>query len=202
MKFRLFLLLVGLAAFPSISYAHFRLLEPMSWLVENQLGDPQKAAPCGGTNTDFGKPTYAITDVKGGSTLHVKVQETVFHPGHYRVALAISSPTELPVDPKAETMTNDKGAVMSVSGEVMNPVAPPVIADGLFQHNSKADQPFETDVIVPNINCKSCTLQVIQFMEQHPVNNPGQFTYHHCATLRISADPNKPLDTAWPIERK
>jgi hypothetical protein len=189
------------AAIPAGSSAHFRLLAPASWLVENQLGDPQKAGPCGGTNTDFGKPTYAVTDVRGGTPLHVKVQETVYHPGHYRIALAVNSPTELPLDPKAQTMTNDKGAMISVSGEIMNPVAPPVLADGLFQHNAKTDMPFETDVTVPNINCRSCTLQVIQFMEQHGVNNPGQFTYHHCAVLHITADPAKPLDTAWPPQR-
>ncbi len=194
-------LVLGLMALPGASQAHFRLLAPASWLVENQLGDPQKAAPCGGTNTDFGKPTYAVTDVRGGSSLHIKVQETVYHPGHYRVALAVNSPTELPLDPKAQTMTNDKGAIMSVSGEIMNPAAPPVLADGLFQHDAKTDQPFETDVAMPNINCKSCTLQVIQFMEQHPVNNPGQFTYHHCAVLHITADPAKPLDTIWPKDR-
>jgi hypothetical protein len=140
--------------------------------------------------------------VKGGSLLHVKVQETVYHPGHYRVALAVNSPTELPLDPKAQTMTNDKGAVMSVSGEVMSPVAPPVLADGLFQHDAKTTDPFETDVALPNINCKSCTLQVIQFMEAHPVNNPGQFTYHHCAVLHITADPGKPVDAAWAPERR
>jgi len=192
---------LGLVLFPTLSQAHFRLLAPASWLVENQLGDPQKAAPCGGTNTDFGKPTYAVTDVKGGTALHVKVQETVYHPGYYRVALAVNSPTELPVDPKSQTMTNDKGVVVSVSGEVMNPVAPPVLADGLFVHSAKTDQPFETDVTLPNLNCKSCTLQVIQFMEQHGVNNPGQFSYHHCAVLRITADPAKPLDTFWPKDR-
>ena len=31
----------GLAALPA--QAHFKLLAPASWLVENQLGDPQKA---------------------------------------------------------------------------------------------------------------------------------------------------------------
>lgn len=194
-------LALGLVAFPTWSQAHFRLLAPASWLVENQLGDPQKAAPCGGTNADFGKPTYAVTEAKGGTQLHVKVQETVYHPGHYRVALAVNSPTELPVDPKAQTMTNDKGVVMSISAEVMSPVAPPVLADGLFAHSAKTDQPFETYVTLPNIACKSCTLQVIQFMEQHGVNNPGQFTYHHCAVLRITADPTKPIDAAWPTER-
>jgi hypothetical protein len=33
------------------------------------------------------------------------------------------------------------------------------------------------------------------------VNNPGNFTYHHCAVLHITADPAKPIDPAWPKER-
>jgi len=189
------------AALPLAAQAHFRLLAPASWIEENQLGDPQKAAPCGGTNADFGKPTYAVTDVKGGSLLHVKVQETVYHPGHYRIALSVNSPTELPVDPKAETMTDAGGKVMSVSAPVMNPVMPPVLADGLWVHQAKTADPFETDVTIPNINCKSCTLQVMEFMEQHPVNNPGQFSYHHCAVLHITADPKKAMDAGWAKER-
>ena len=28
------------------------------------------------------------------------------------------------------------------------------------------------------------------------MNNPGMFTYHHCAELQISADSKKPIDTA------
>lgn len=192
---------VALAVAVLPAQAHFRLLAPASWIAENALGDPQKAAPCGGTNADFGKPTYAVTEVTGGSALHIKVQETVYHPGHYRVALAVNSPTELPVDPKAETMTNDKGQVMSVSGAVMSPVAPPVLADGLWPHQAKVSDPFETDVTLPNIDCKSCTLQVMEFMEQHPVNNPGQFSYHHCAVLKITADPKKPIDADWAKER-
>ena len=83
----------------------------------------------------------------------------------------------------------------------MNPVAAPVLVDGIWQHSAKSADPFETDVTIPNITCKSCTLQIVQFMDMHAMNNPGQFTYHHCATLRIKADPSKPLDTAWPKER-
>ncbi len=195
----------GLAAacllVPAGASAHFRLLAPASWIEENRLGDPQKAGPCGGTNTDYGKPTYAVTNVKGGTALHIKVQETVYHPGHYRVALAVNSPTELPPDPKGPTMKNEAGVMISVSAEIMNPVAAPVLADGLWPHQARTDDPFETDVTVPNINCKACTLQVIQFMEQHAPNNPGNYTYHHCAVLRITADPAKPLDAAWPKER-
>ncbi len=189
-----------LACLPIVTYAHFKLVEPASWLIENDLGDPQKAGPCGGSNADWGKPSFAVTQTAGGGRLHIKVQETVYHPGHYRVALAVNSPAELPADPKATTMDTDRGP-RSVSGEIMNPVQMPVLADGLFVHQEKATAPFETDVMLPNINCKKCTLQVIQFMEQHGPNNPGMYTYHHCATLQITADPKKPIDSAWPKER-
>ena len=191
---------VVLLLVPVATQAHFKLLAPASWIIEDERGDPQKAAPCGGTNTDFGKPSWAVTQATGGSALHIRVQETIFHPGHYRVALVVNSPTELPVDPKATTMDTDRGP-RSVSAEIMSPVQPPVLADGLFVHQAKADSPFETDVTLPNINCRRCTIQVIQFMEQHAVNNPGMFTYHHCATVQITADPKKPIDAAWPKER-
>ena len=185
---------------PAVMHAHFKLLEPASWLIEDERGDPQKAGPCGGTNADYGKPSYAVTPAVGGSTLHIKVMETIYHPGHYRVALAVNSPTELPVDPKATTETTERGP-RSVSAEIQNPVQMPVLADGLFVHQAKADGPFETDVTLPNIGCKRCTLQVIEFMEQHAVNNPGMFTYHHCAVVQITPDPKKPIDAAWPKER-
>jgi hypothetical protein len=189
-----------LVVVPTATYAHFRLLEPASWIIENERGDPQKAGPCGGTNTDYGKPSYMVTKVAGGSKLHLKVQETVYHPGHYRVALAVNSPTELPLDPKTETATTEKGP-RSVSAEIQNPVQAPLLADGLFVHTAKVDTPFETDIQLPNITCRKCTLQVIQFMADHAVNNPGMFSYHHCAELQITADPAKPLDKGWPAER-
>ena len=61
--------------------------------------------------------------------------------------------------------------------------------------------PFETDVQLPNINCKKCTLQIVQFMAEHGFNNPGGYSYHHCADLQIARDPAKPLATGWPAER-
>ena len=189
------------AAIPAVMHAHFKLVEPASWIIEDERGDPQKGFPCGGSNTDYGKPSYAVSPATGGSKLHIKVQETIFHPGHYRVALAVNSPAELPVDPKATTETTERGP-RSVSGEIMNPVQVPVLADGLFPHSAKVDTPLETDVTLPNISCKRCTLQVIQFMEQHGPNNPGLYTYHHCATIQITADPKKPIDAGWPKERQ
>ena len=84
-----FVLAVCLAAVPAVTHAHFKLVEPASWILEDDRGDPQKGFPCGGSNTDYGKPSYAVTQAVGGSKLHLKVQETIYHPGHYRVALAV-----------------------------------------------------------------------------------------------------------------
>jgi hypothetical protein len=51
---------------------------------------------------------------------------------------------------------------------------------------------------VPNINCPRCVLQVIQFMAEHARNQDGDYSYHHCAIVTITADPAKPLDNRWP----
>ncbi len=183
--------------------AHFRLLEPASWLIEDNRGDPQKSGPCGGSNSDWGKPSYIISKAVGGQKLHIKVQETVYHPGHYRVSLAVNSPNELPSDPEAATREGERGP-QSVSAKIQDPPQLPVLADGLFVHSTRptgAAAPFEADVLLPNINCKKCTLQIVQFMAEHAFNNPGGYTYHHCANLQITADPSKPLDKGWPAER-
>ena len=201
---RFYLVAAGLMiAVPAAVHAHFKLLEPASWLIEDNRGDPQKAGPCGGTNNDYGKPSYVIGKAVGGQKLHLKVQETVYHPGHYRVALAVNSPTELPLDPETTTRESDRGP-WSVSAAIQNPTRIPVLADGLFVHSTRPTgpmDPWEADVQLPNINCRKCTLQVVQFMADHGFNNPGGYSYHHCANLQITADPAQPLSTGWPAER-
>ena len=127
---------VLMAVVPAAAYGHFRLLEPTSWIIENERGDPQKAGPCGGTNADWGKPTNVIGKAVGGQKLHLRLQETVYHPGHYRVALAVNSRTELPLDPEATTRDSEKGP-QSVSAVIQNPPPIPVLADGLFVHATR-----------------------------------------------------------------
>jgi hypothetical protein len=193
MRFVLALVTTILLA-PQILGAHFTLMAPASWIVENRLGDPQKAAPCGG---DTGTPTNEVTKLTGGQPLHVKVQETVYHPGHYRIALARNR-AELPADPETTTRDTERGP-WSVSAKIQNPAAPPVLVDGLWAHTDRSAiaQPFETDVMIPNITCEKCTLQIIQFMAEHGKNGQGDYSYHHCADVQITADMAKPLDTRW-----
>ena len=204
MKIREKSLLIGLVAialFAPKGIAHFRLVEPASWLEESPMGDPQKSAPCGGTSADPGKPTGKVTTVAGGEKLHIKIQETVFHPGFYRVALAVNSRDELPKDPEPVTKPGPNGPV-SVSAAIQYPPQPPILADGLFQHTSRFDKEQEADVDIPNITCSKCILQIIEFMAAHGLNKDGDFTYHHCAVLQIRANPDKPLDARFPVEKK
>ena len=191
------LMLVGAQA---AGDAHFKLLEPASWLVENDRGDPQKAGPCGGSNTDWGKPSYIVSKAVGGQKLHLKMQETIYHPGHYRVALAVNSPTSCRPIRRHDDQGQREGAAVGVGGD------PEPAADAgarrrtvraLHERPTGTMAPFETDVELPNISCKKCTLQVVQFMAEHGFNNPGGYTYHHCADLQITADPSKPIDPGW-----
>jgi hypothetical protein len=205
---------LGLAAVPVSLSAHFRLLEPAPWITyTNDLGDPQKAGPCGGDPKGDKEAnekllSKAVTKVTGGSKLHLKIQETVFHSGHYRVALSVNSRNELPPDPYAQEKWTDRG-LYSTWGQIQSPPQIPVLADGLFQHYPKPGEPasarpktpmppWETDIELPNITCAKCTLQVIQFMADHVYNQPGGYSYHHCADLAITADPAKPIDKRWP----
>jgi hypothetical protein len=197
----LFAVTVVLAFAPGVR-AHFKLLEPQGWLVEADNGDPQKKAPCGGTSANAGMPSNIVNKIQGGQKLHIKVRETVFHPGHYRIALAVNSRSELPADPMIMTREGARGP-QSVSADIQNPVRIPVLADGLFVHTVRPAVPdeFETDIEIPNINCPKCTLQIIEFMAEHGLNADGDYSYHHCADLQITADTKKPIDTRWPGQR-
>ncbi len=190
-----------LAAAPA-AYAHFILVAPDAWVEVNVLGDPQKAAPCGTSDITKGTPTGKVTAMTGGDMLHIKIKETIYHPGYYRVALSVLDRSELPADPVAETREGARGPI-SVSGKIDPAPKPPVLADGLFFHRERPakDSFWETDIKLPNINCDNCTLQVLQFMEEHGLNKEGDFSYHHCADLKITANPSLPIDKNWPGQK-
>lgn len=177
--------------------AHFVLESPAASLEQNAIGDPQKLGPCGGTAQDAGTPTGAVTELAGGGTLHLKLREAVYHPGHYRVALA-RSPAQLPADPETVTREGPRGPVSASAAIAADPV-PPVLADGLFVHTAPPAQGtfWETDLRVPNVDCQGCVVQVIQWMAEHPGVAEGGFSYHHCATVSITRNPDLETDRAW-----
>jgi MYXO-CTERM domain-containing protein len=180
------LALVGLlAAAPRVARAHIKMSTPADWLVTDSSGDPQKITPCG-VDPTAAASTYPaskmVTTVHTGDKLVVNWTETVPHDGHFRIALAINSRNEL-LDP-AVTASNNDGTPKSVATST----AYPVLADGLFEHTAasvSAGKAYTYTVTIPNTPCTKCTLQLLQFMAEHPAD-PSYF-YHHCADLTILA---------------
>jgi MYXO-CTERM domain-containing protein len=174
--------LVGLATFllPAAAHAHFVLQAPAAATQQSALGDPQKAPPCGDDGSAVA--TGEVTAYQAGETITVTIDETIYHPGHYRIALAVNDPSELPPEP---VVTPDN---VSPCGSAPIDPAPvfPVLADGVFVHDSQFGKPQSIDITLPDdISCTSCTLQIIQFMSNHGLNDPGGCYYHHCATISI-----------------
>ena len=165
------------AATPSLAAAHFFLEEPENWVEQGTLGDPQKTGPCG--NEAPGRPTGAITAYQTGQTITIRFRETIYHPGHFRVALATADRSELPPMPTVPGGSrSDCGSIPS-----RDPPVFPVLADGLIPHTSPLSGVQEMEVTLPEgVTCDHCTLQIVQWMHDHG----APCFYYHCADLSIS----------------
>jgi hypothetical protein len=171
------------------AYAHFKLDSPASRSQQDSLGGPQKSSPCGLSDvtqgSDDSTPTNVVVGLKAGGTVTVSITEEVTHPGHYRVALA-QDMASLPPEP---TVTPGTGFACGSVPIDANPQLP-VLADGLFVHTSSFNGVKQTAQVQlpPGMTCTNCVLQVIEFMGDHGLNNPGGCFYHHCSIVNITAD--------------
>jgi hypothetical protein len=179
------LTLVGaLVVAPGAAQAHIKMSLPLDWIVTNSEGDPQKITPCGvdPTMPKTFTVTNSVTTLHVGDKVTFNWTETVPHDGHFRIALAINSRDEL-TDP-AVTKANSDGT----AAEVAISTAYPVLADNLFPHTAASVSPnkaYTTTVTIPNTPCTKCTMQLLQFMANHPLD-PSYF-YHQCADVTILA---------------
>jgi hypothetical protein len=186
------LVLVALAALPRAE-AHFHLLWPEPWVVEDALGDPQKTPPCGNEGTPV--LTGSVSRFRAGQTITVRWVDTVYHPGHFRISL--SADRSQFHDPAVTTQANG----VSLTAVIEDPPVAPVLLDNLFPRTAisgPVGTHFSQDVVLPTAPCAHCTLQVIQFMAEH---GPPNYIYHHCADIEIVADGvdagvNAPVDAA------
>jgi hypothetical protein len=182
-------MLVPLMLVATPARAHFHLDAPPQATVQATNGDPQKPASADDA-CPSGTPTGAVTQVRPGGQVHVKITETVGHGGHYRVAFAADkSAFQFP-----QTTVS---ANQCVSTTVSAPPVLPILADGLFEHDQNManagtvcnnSPTCETDVTVPNVAPGKYVLQVIEWMTPHgsAANNGawGCF-YAHCATIEV-----------------
>jgi hypothetical protein len=154
--------------------ASYDVIDPLSGL-------PEKQGPCG--NEDPQTLTNTVTAFQEGQSITITINEVVFHPGHYRVALAMNpdhmqasfpdDPVPTPGSTNSGTMLCPNNLDMMACGSVPieDPPVFPVIADNLFEHCMPfADpvtgnpQPQSTTIKLPaGVTCNKCTLQVLEF---------------------------------------
>src|SRR3989442_7493031 len=122
--------LIGIAAVfaPASAHAHFVLVAPESWMSQDSLGLPEKLGPCG--NEGGGTPTGRVTPFHPGQTIAVTINEVITHPGHYRVALAVSDRRELPAEPTVTPQAGDPCG----SAAIQTPATFPILADDVLPH--------------------------------------------------------------------
>lgn len=182
-------LVAGALVSPSDASAHFVLQEPPAATVQDGLGNPQKQPPCGG-----GTPTGILSAYLEGSTITITVDETITHPGHYRVALGVNGPGDLPEEPPVTAGDTPCGSTV-----IQDPPVFPVLADGQLLHTSSLGGPKSFQVTLPaGVTCENCTLQVLEFMSDHALNDPGGCFYHHCANITVGDGPPTSVTTAGP----
>jgi hypothetical protein len=173
--------LLMVAAAGSVAHAHFRLEAPPAYSEQSSLGLPLKSGPCG--QADPGNPlvpTNDVTSFHAGDTITITITEAIFHPGHYRVALA-DDQGGLPADPAVTA-----GATACGTAVIQDSTTPGVIVDDMLPHTTAFSGPQSFQVQLPaGKTCTNCTLQVIEFMSNHGLNNPGGCFYHHCAQVNI-----------------
>jgi MYXO-CTERM domain-containing protein len=158
---------------PAVAHAHFFLDSPENWTEQDDQGDPQKTGPCGSEGNPMGNDV--VTPYMAGETVMIQLHETVFHAGHFRVALGVDGEASLPPAP----MTTGTCA----SAVVQEPPVFPILADGELEHTQKLNGMQTISVTLPtDVNCENCVLQVIQYMRGATM---GCF-YHHCANISIS----------------
>jgi hypothetical protein len=163
---------------PGIARAHFRLVSPPNWVNQANDGSPQKTGPCG--NEPPQTATNMVTTFRPGQTVTFQLNETVFHPGHYRVALA-NTQGMLPKDPDVTPVGTDPCGSTVIE---MNPT-PPILADGLLKHSMPLNGQQSVMVTLPNTTCTNCVLQIIEYMSNHG----APCFYHHCAMVNIQGTP-------------
>ncbi len=187
MKSSLHLALLFTVAVPGVASAHIHLLQPKS-----RTDDPtdQKTQHCGTTGYSRAAHPERITYYKPGEKIKVMWDETINHPGWYRISLqpngeVFSYPPPGNGPPSNFPTVNQTGMTDSTTGAI---VLLDRIPDGVPGTTMMAD------VTLPNIECNNCTLQFNQFMTDRAeyTFTSGGAVYFNCADIVISNNPPPP----------
>lgn len=124
----------------------------------------QKTGPCGAAGSTRGAN---VTTFAPGETITMEWDETVDHPGHYRIAF----------DDDGNDFQNPNNPNDDFPGTLVEP-----IVDKVGGH-------YTQEFTLPTTPCDNCTLQLIQVMT---TSVPYNSFYFQCADIRIEGDAPDP----------
>ena len=205
MKRRVLAALLGssLAAicFAAPASAHISLEKGGTHL--SRYGDANlKQAPCGTAGGARGTHVYTY---EPGSTITVKLVETLAHPSYFRIAFdddgddGFKEPASIkPIDPN-RACPDGPGDHCGASDFYNTPAVLPGM-DNLNPHMPSGTPTYTWQVTFPNIECNNCTLQVIQVMEDDTFHGPYDPTpgvgvedlYHQCIDIVLKKGASLP----------
>jgi predicted carbohydrate-binding protein with CBM5 and CBM33 domain len=151
--------LASILVLPALASAHIQLKAPAARTTE------QKSGPCGATGSKRGTN---VTTYQPGETITLEWDETVDHPGHYRVAFDSDGDNDF-INPLRSTD--------NFSFTLMEPIA------------DKTGGKYTQQITLPTTPCENCTLQLMQVMQ---VNEPYNSFYWQCADIKIAGDAPDP----------
>ena len=166
-------LLLAAFLFPSQSiYAHARfsankLLKPRS------TSDSLKTGPCGGVAQ---LPLDQRTQIVAGSKITVEWEETIEHPGWYRLAFSPDGSTGFDSNVLLDNIPDTTGSIV--------------------QGDSTTWHRYSAEIDVPATTCENCSIQLIQVMTENPAMPRN---YYSCADVRIVPADNTAEKPAVPV---
>ena len=144
--------LLALLLLSGTASAHATLTSPAPRTADNKTG------PCGAAGSKRGTK---VAKFSPGQTITVEWDETVDHPGHYRIAFD---------DDGDDVFVNPNNPNDNFPSTLMEP-----IADKLGGH-------YTQQITLPAKSCTNCTLQLIQVMTTQV---PYDSFYYQCADITI-----------------
>jgi MYXO-CTERM domain-containing protein len=135
--------------------------------------DDIKTGPCGCSeqacpNGDVRKPDR-VTELTAGETITVEFTETIQHPGFFRISFDDNGQDAFVPPPLSRTDIQ------------MGATTLPVLKDNI---PDTGDSDYAVEIVVPNISCDNCTLQLIQVMTNEQTWEDEDI-YFTCADIRI-----------------
>jgi hypothetical protein len=185
----------GLAAMALAQPALAHISLELAGTHKSRYGDGElKSGPCGRAGGTKGTNVYTYAP---GQKITVALLETIVHPSYFRFAFdndgddAFIEPASIkPVDPNRRCPTGP-GDHCGASDFYNSPAVLPNM-DNLNPHITAAgNTKYTWEVTLPDVECTSCTLQVIQVMEDDLAHGPYDPTpgvgiediYHQCIDI-------------------